>query len=44
MWAVGCLLVEAAVGEALFPSESEIEHLFKVAESGREARPSGAAS
>jgi serine/threonine protein kinase len=30
MWAVGCLLVEAAVGDALFPSESEIEHLFKV--------------
>merc|ERR1719326_729640 len=30
MWAVGCLIMEAALGEALFPSESEIEHLYKV--------------
>jgi cyclin-dependent kinase len=30
MWAVGCLLGEMALGEALFNGESEIEQLFKI--------------
>lgn len=30
MWAVGCLLGEIALGEALFNGESEIELLFKI--------------
>merc|ERR550532_109438 len=29
-WSVGTLLGEAARGEALFPSESEVDHLFRV--------------
>jgi len=29
MWSIGCLLVEAATGKALFPSDSEIDHLFR---------------
>lgn len=29
-WSVGCLLAEAATGRALFPSDSEIDHLFRV--------------
>lgn len=30
MWAIGCLLAEFALGEALFNGESEIEQLFKI--------------
>ena len=30
MWAVGCLLGEFCLGEALFNGESEIEQLFKI--------------
>ncbi len=30
MWAVGCLLGEIALGEAIFSGESEIEQLFKI--------------
>mmetsp|Transcript_56694 Transcript_56694/g.104967 ORF Transcript_56694/g.104967 Transcript_56694/m.104967 type:complete len:807 (-) Transcript_56694:175-2595(-) len=30
MWSVGCLLAEAATGKALFQSDSEIDHLFRV--------------
>eukprot|EP00927_Polykrikos_kofoidii_P032732 TRINITY_DN27798_c0_g1_i1.p1 TRINITY_DN27798_c0_g1~~TRINITY_DN27798_c0_g1_i1.p1 ORF type:complete len:937 (+),score=152.04 TRINITY_DN27798_c0_g1_i1:141-2951(+) len=30
MWSAGCLLAEAANGEALFPSENEIDHLFRI--------------
>eukprot|EP00928_Gymnodinium_smaydae_P031988 TRINITY_DN23297_c0_g1_i1.p1 TRINITY_DN23297_c0_g1~~TRINITY_DN23297_c0_g1_i1.p1 ORF type:complete len:928 (-),score=127.92 TRINITY_DN23297_c0_g1_i1:44-2827(-) len=30
VWAVGCLLAEAATGAVLFPSETEVEHLFRV--------------
>jgi hypothetical protein len=30
MWSVGCLLAEAATGRALFQSDSEIDHLFRV--------------
>ncbi|CDW85295.1 protein kinase domain containing protein [Stylonychia lemnae] len=30
MWAVGCLLAELSLGEALFNGESEIEQLFKI--------------
>mmetsp|Transcript_52232 Transcript_52232/g.124534 ORF Transcript_52232/g.124534 Transcript_52232/m.124534 type:complete len:819 (+) Transcript_52232:63-2519(+) len=30
MWSVGCLLAEAATGKALFSSDSEIDHLFRV--------------
>lgn len=30
MWAMGCLLAEMALGEALFNGESEIEQLFKI--------------
>ena len=30
MWAVGCLLGELTLGEALFSGESEIEQLFKI--------------
>mmetsp|Transcript_24083 Transcript_24083/g.74860 ORF Transcript_24083/g.74860 Transcript_24083/m.74860 type:complete len:928 (+) Transcript_24083:55-2838(+) len=29
-WSVGCLLAEAATGRALFQSDSEIDHLFRV--------------
>lgn len=29
-WSVGCLLSEAATGKALFQSDSEIDHLFRV--------------
>ena len=29
-WSVGCLFVEAATGRALFPSDSEIDHLFRI--------------
>jgi serine/threonine protein kinase len=29
-WSVGCLLAEAASGKALFPSDSEVDHLFRV--------------
>lgn len=29
-WSVGCLLGEAATGKALFQSDSEIDHLFRV--------------
>jgi len=29
-WSVGCLLAEAATGKALFQSDSEIDHLFRV--------------
>lgn len=29
-WSVGCLLAEAASGRALFQSDSEIDHLFRV--------------
>ncbi len=30
MWAVGCILAELALGEAMFNGESEIEQLFKI--------------
>lgn len=30
IWAVGCLLAELSLGEALFNGESEIEQLFKI--------------
>jgi len=30
IWGVGVLMAEAARGEALFPSESEIDHLFRI--------------
>jgi cyclin-dependent kinase len=30
MWAVGCLLAEITLGEAIFSGESEIEQLFKI--------------
>jgi serine/threonine protein kinase len=30
MWAVGCLLGEITLGEAIFSGESEIEQLFKI--------------
>jgi len=30
MWAIGCVLAEAATGEPCFPSECEMDHLFKV--------------
>lgn len=29
-WSVGCLLAEAATGKALFQSDSEIDHLFRM--------------
>ena len=29
-WSAGCLLAEAVTGEPLFPSDSEIDHLFRV--------------
>jgi len=29
-WSVGCLLAEAATGKALFQSDSEVDHLFRV--------------
>lgn len=29
-WSVGCLLAEAATGSALFQSDTEIDHLFRV--------------
>jgi len=30
MWALGCLIAEMALGEPLFPGESEIEQLIKI--------------
>jgi len=30
MWAIGCILAELALGEAMFNGESEIEQLFKI--------------
>ncbi|CAK0798231.1 unnamed protein product [Prorocentrum cordatum] len=30
LWSVGCLLAEAATSKALFQSDSEIDHLFRV--------------
>jgi serine/threonine protein kinase len=30
LWSVGCLIAEAAAGKPLFPSDSEIDHLFRV--------------
>ncbi|CAE8633027.1 unnamed protein product, partial [Polarella glacialis] len=30
MWSVGCLFAEAASGRALFQSDSEIDHLFRI--------------
>lgn len=30
VWSVGCLLGEAATGKALFPSDSEVDHLFRI--------------
>jgi cyclin-dependent kinase len=30
MWAVGCLMGEMALGDALFNGDSEIEQLFKI--------------
>lgn len=29
-WSVGCLIAEAATGKALFQSDSEIDHLFRI--------------
>lgn len=29
-WSAGCLLAEAAAGRPLFPSDSEVDHLFRV--------------
>lgn len=29
VWSVGCLLAEAVTGKPLFPSDSEIDHLFR---------------
>eukprot|EP00397_Hematodinium_sp_SG-2012_P004888 GEMP01004903.1.p1 GENE.GEMP01004903.1~~GEMP01004903.1.p1 ORF type:complete len:786 (+),score=124.15 GEMP01004903.1:115-2358(+) len=30
VWSIGCVMAETAIGEALFQSECEIDHLFKV--------------
>lgn len=30
LWSVGCLIAEAAAGKPLFPSDSEIDHVFRV--------------
>ena len=30
IWSVGCLFIEAATGRALFQSDSEIDHLFRM--------------